>query len=1173
MAPLVQYFMDTTPFQFIEMGFHPAELRAQLPLLHHILRIPGLALPTEEHAQLTSNQKMAYLNQILKILTKKFLTDRCVLIVDDLQWTDGFSLSFLRETAESGGTLILASRVHQVSVRKRAHSFLSQEEHLSRTSDDSDEGEGLSHFGCHEQGINEVRAFDDMLLSPLVHQFVLRGLSTKSLSGLCCALIGCERMCSTLEALLAQKSDGRPGFATQIVAALLAAGLVNVQGKTAFATEGREYAEVIVHSVPTVEAQVLQVMDTLPDYQRQVAMMLAVLGRSSVELLEHCVSSNTGAGAFSQALKALQGLNLLKRAKVQNVRPPGRKSMGSSVASQPSETQASSGDLLSQGQAMSSYRLNKPQLRVSNMQNSSCNGSESSYQGDSLEDEVRFSLSLARDVIYYNSLLKVRRRLHSVVVRTVVGNVSLSNDVFCEHLSKSAITDEELTNLKRGAFFERKECDDINGCLAAYSRPLSQAVRSTKLDVFTLVDVGLHLECGHINKAKDILSQVRFRRVSKCARNTSEESTTRCFCFKGEPKPVSEPQPQVLTNATCLELQYLFLQLETELWDGNVGGINKARAGLLQISAMNPGYVELADLLAAVDTVCGNTTKFSNPPSTAPEVLKRMFPTASNVGDLEVSSEGDAVPHNISAPDSMFLLPVENCQPHTSPKVSEKVTCKKRGTLYSPYLIMAATAGWDCLHVLDVVNRSQQPAVHNAVPAVFAYCKTVMGGNLFFLPIPLLQERILEALHRPVLKERRFSLAASVERSFMMAGSNSGGKNYEPAPVTMLTSPDLEQRSSSGERNSPQNRHSPTFNRARHRPSFATSMHNPKSPSALIARSRKRPSYKPGAVDNAETTSSAQGTTKGCALPAGGFPRRSLKEVAVLCLCSTVACLGEQVGALDPHYFTGLGNTAWPILLVVHKLSTVVSCSEAGLPGWLMHMNTAWSRQGCAHAQDDPDATSQLLQMALQGLVFAREGRVWDVRATLKHVQNNAAVVTPLHGLALFALSEALMLSMQLDASGSEDPRRTLSKTPSSYLDLLDETCPEAFLLTHYQGDTSNYLRAMLSLLGSTAALYPGVSPAFNLMMALYHEDLAQKRKHLVDVLRTSRSLGAPSWYVIFIVSLNTFLQETAVRGSNSVQPYSLSNRLKKHTHTVPWLFVRGPAFSFSPLKTTTTQT
>ena len=318
LVPLVTSFIETTPIQFIEMGFHPHELRPYFPLLHHIVRIPNLAQPSEEQAAMKPSEKGHIINQILLALLRKFYGERCLVLIDDVQWLDNMTLSFARELITGGWRVAMTSRssskLAQHGDLTRMSSLTKTRSYASYASDSSDE---LRFEAACEGDVVEAesRAFDAAVAGhATLQQYKLAPLSARMSAELCCDVFHSTRLSCEVELLVFRKSVGRPGFAKQIAAALAAARLVVVQdGVALFPRGAKDCTETIVHAVPAVEAQIMQFMDTLPDYHKVVAMMLAFLGPVRLRVLEVCVFEHSGAGPFRAAVAFLQTLSLIHR--------------------------------------------------------------------------------------------------------------------------------------------------------------------------------------------------------------------------------------------------------------------------------------------------------------------------------------------------------------------------------------------------------------------------------------------------------------------------------------------------------------------------------------------------------------------------------------------------------------------------------------------------------------------------------------------------------------------------------------------------------------------------------------------------------------------------------------------------------------------------------------------
>ena len=288
LIPLLTAILENYSYQLLEVSFSP-NLRPHIPLLNYIVRLPILDGITDEHRNMPGEEKIQILHSIVRNLIRRNFGEKSILFIDDINWLDAMSLRFVTEYVKTGGHVIAASRIQRANHCLSRQSIISSiREKLDVSSDGgSEDFSGITdpHFLELSITMNTTQYLSLPEDSQLT--ITLEKLSPAHHQELLCNVFGCSQVSSELEQLLYVKSDGRPGFSVQMAQALLLAGAVQIRHKAAIAVKLQDFEKSLVHTIPSLEVNVLRLIDYLTPVEGMVVSVSSVLGnRFTHQMLE-----------------------------------------------------------------------------------------------------------------------------------------------------------------------------------------------------------------------------------------------------------------------------------------------------------------------------------------------------------------------------------------------------------------------------------------------------------------------------------------------------------------------------------------------------------------------------------------------------------------------------------------------------------------------------------------------------------------------------------------------------------------------------------------------------------------------------------------------------------------------------------------------------------------------
>eukprot|EP01062_Namystynia_karyoxenos_P048229 TRINITY_DN3663_c0_g1_i1.p1 TRINITY_DN3663_c0_g1~~TRINITY_DN3663_c0_g1_i1.p1 ORF type:complete len:1901 (+),score=469.07 TRINITY_DN3663_c0_g1_i1:175-5877(+) len=445
--------------------------------LHYVSRLRGVLAPTEAERKLPPQEKVAAANAAaMKLLFPNLHGQTAVLLVDNLQWVDGCTMSFLAYAAGRGVTLVAAHRIG-------ASAILSTQLLDAPATPSSGASSGGEHLSTpltidadQAQFARELKE----LLPRASCTVNLAPVGPHVLSAAVAHALQAEDLHPTLLELLARKSEGSCGLAVQMAQALKQAGCIEERRNglldiRADVSDAR-LEEQLAHSVPFLEAAVMQMVDRLSMYHRRVLSTASALGvRFSPAVLSRCLEldPDPGTGEHDDGSAAvglvgvLSGLALLgviappsgekltrqQSAAVTFVRafcPDASACADTNTAftdEELSETFArfdTDGDLhvdvqeIAAGLAGMGFGRQTPldaeriMMCIDDDENGFMDYAE--FCTKMRAPTVGFVCPIARDVIYYATLGRDRRRLHCVLADVLQEQKDIPPEVLAHHL-------------------------------------------------------------------------------------------------------------------------------------------------------------------------------------------------------------------------------------------------------------------------------------------------------------------------------------------------------------------------------------------------------------------------------------------------------------------------------------------------------------------------------------------------------------------------------------------------------------------------------------------------------------------------------------------------------------------------------------------------------------------
>eukprot|EP00754_Rhynchopus_humris_P022695 Rhum_TRINITY_DN14800_c19_g1::Rhum_TRINITY_DN14800_c19_g1_i1::g.121380::m.121380 len=383
---------DTTASALLEDV--PDSVKELLPLLNLVMR-SDVHKPSHEVMKKKPEEKLRLTNKLVHALIKARWGNRLFLMVDDLQWLDDATANYLADAFADADVFMLCG------IRKELLTPISRDvdtvySKASLLSLDSDEPFTVA---LSDEGTGQARLSSEMLASQLTATILLSPLSYDSTF----QLIKESKQYSDVDQRLAQiifsKSDGLPGYAIEMVNALLSSQLIsrNMAGRLVPHIDC-DIEQTLAQFVPaSMEASVMAIIDRFTPRDKKVASVAAVLGRSSpFPLLIDCLAAE--GLSRTEAIESLDNLKLSGLLGLSDTKKRTRGTVPLKVRTGDS-LRSPRAKLVKRGSSQSITTLIR-----------------------SAEGELRvlFSRSTIADVIYNTILTRERRRLHSLAGRVIV---------------------------------------------------------------------------------------------------------------------------------------------------------------------------------------------------------------------------------------------------------------------------------------------------------------------------------------------------------------------------------------------------------------------------------------------------------------------------------------------------------------------------------------------------------------------------------------------------------------------------------------------------------------------------------------------------------------------------------------------------------------------------------
>eukprot|EP00759_Apiculatamorpha_spiralis_P036006 PhF_6_TR36374/c0_g1_i1/m.53440/K11265/ADCY10; adenylate cyclase 10 len=398
-------------FNWFLAEFDQEELEV-LSALSSLMDIPELQ---DGHNLLTVGENSHVINKLVQDIFRHTVQGQYTLIVDDFQWLDPLTASFV--------LALVRAKVPTVIFRRPMKQGITFNKDLCNPEDDA----GSVHSLQSEESVNipmeevetilnEVKALCDTAQ----HRVVLGPLDRTSFRNALCASVQCSGMDEEIVDGIYSRSEGNVGFAKEILRNLLDMGKVVVDESGQISVFDTLDVSESVHAMSSLQAVLLKSIDALSNEVQYFLGLLSVLGtRFMAQTLVKCYAVEKGIAeptARSQVevlLNELEDLNIIHK----DHGPPHtmirRKSMSAAAVI------------------------------------------------DIKQDKTlyAFSKSLLRDVVYHRLLVSERRRLHGIVAGVYATIPGMEPWKLAHHYVKSGDTDRAIALMVESALESRKNLD------------------------------------------------------------------------------------------------------------------------------------------------------------------------------------------------------------------------------------------------------------------------------------------------------------------------------------------------------------------------------------------------------------------------------------------------------------------------------------------------------------------------------------------------------------------------------------------------------------------------------------------------------------------------------------------------------------------------------------------
>eukprot|EP01065_Artemidia_motanka_P015468 TRINITY_DN19265_c0_g1_i1.p1 TRINITY_DN19265_c0_g1~~TRINITY_DN19265_c0_g1_i1.p1 ORF type:complete len:1822 (+),score=413.99 TRINITY_DN19265_c0_g1_i1:430-5466(+) len=431
-----------------------------LTALHYFARPKHIPLPPEDA---TVDEKIAAANDAAyRLLSSGMPGKRTVLLVDDVQWVDGLTLSFIHYALSQGARAVVTHR--------RGSSAVLSTQLLDAPGTPASGGSsdsGTKHLDpiaintpAAQHGKECVKVFGKARrakLAPLDVQ-ALRLVLTRTLRAT-------DIHPSVLE-LVHRKSQGNCGFAVQMAAALKngkqLVELPNGSVELPLSADDVRVGDLLAHSVPFIEAAVMNVVDRLEREHRSVLSLASVVGNVfSAGGLVRCAPTGQDTSVLHTALSGLVLLGVIIGTHdadsdaggvfcTEYPAPMGQTSVGSGLSKEAAKEIFSNFDadgggtvdpqeLASALAALGFGSQNEQDIeRIVGIIDANGDGEIDfdEFSAVMLTSHYTFVCPLARDIIYYTVLGRERRNLHSRVMDAFSREPRGSAELLVHHMRR-----------------------------------------------------------------------------------------------------------------------------------------------------------------------------------------------------------------------------------------------------------------------------------------------------------------------------------------------------------------------------------------------------------------------------------------------------------------------------------------------------------------------------------------------------------------------------------------------------------------------------------------------------------------------------------------------------------------------------------------------------------------
>eukprot|EP00755_Sulcionema_specki_P039839 Sspe_Gene.24683::Locus_9817_Transcript_2_2_Confidence_0.667_Length_5707::g.24683::m.24683 len=605
-------------------------IQRQLPLLHHIVRLPDLPLPDSDLASLPADEKERLVQSTVLDVLKLSVGPSFIIVADDVQWLDESTVGFLMHCVNSGVKSMLAMRQEHPFARTPA-----QHELLIASS--------YSPAPPEPPILELTRAYP----CQTIH---LEGLTSSALVTMLKEILDANDIDPTLLHEMKTKADNLPGFMKDMAIVLRDSGAITIgiSGRAEL-TLGAEIDEAVAAAVPMAEAMVMKCVDRLTKAHRKALSVAAVIGNKfEYGVLDDILKKEAGQDGTmktEEAVGVLHHVGLLAplaimKKRMQTAQEASDLSDEASLSS-PSTSFRKWSFATPTAQADTRDKEDTEEntsTGVDSPRASQLHTMKAVQLGNGVllrTDPIVFTFPLARDVIYNSTLLRDRKRLHRIAA-DVLTQWNASPEVLTRHLLRSGDVESGWPVMEK-AVEAAASRSDFNLALTILASLISFAEKclqqGREIDKKTarkwflttalcLCELGqLHPACFHCKKLRDLVPEEnkvttpeerpRVVRKRECRRRVL------LCCFKTETVEETDDEHQhdspLCTEQDPITTQLTLFEAELSLWLWDSAGL-KQYMTMLQDREGSP-TARWATVYHGIRLLFENDTYFSSVPS------------------------------------------------------------------------------------------------------------------------------------------------------------------------------------------------------------------------------------------------------------------------------------------------------------------------------------------------------------------------------------------------------------------------------------------------------------------------------------------------------------------------------------------------------------------------------